>query len=225
MDLRRTLFLEPAPSEDYVKAFNRPSEPLQGYYCGLQAPQYIEPKPIQCGYIIVEAHPLLTSLEYPTKAIPVDRNGRLCPPEYKLPYDATHKVLCITVDSAPASALVFQPPPPIVGVYYIYQRVLVEHTKGGVTFGAVREEIDRQRKECQEMIDDLAKRDWTPEKRKKLKAGMRRLKCIYPCKKSSRYFTDSGEERDPHERDLSEPCVFLKVLCVGQDEEPLYQSN
>lgn len=188
-DIRRTLFFEPAPAADYIWT-------MQGWGCDCDnSPACGHQDPIKG--ITVEAHPAL-------KRAPVFRPGSYFPSiddqRFYLPYNASHKILCTSLDNAPTSAFVFQPPPSEVAFFYLHRSILVERS-GGITFGAIREELGRQRKESQEMINTSAS---AAEERTRLQTAMGVLS---PSQK-----TDfDGLYRDG-------PCIFLNVHFVTQNK-------
>lgn len=196
MDLRRTLLLEPMLGTDCVEAVEPPKEFWVPDSCPrVYSRHYRDWESIQRRQAALKAHPELLSLERPLP-ITVSPSDRLILDEFvslihPLPYGMTEKVLCARIEKAPASALAFHPPLQKVELYYIYHSTVVSRSTKGITFGMIREELDRQRTECQKMIDDLASRDWTPKKRAKFAQAMRHCEIN-------------------RSTDLAEPCIFFK---------------
>lgn len=202
VDLRRTLLLESTLGTDFVEAVEPPKGLWVPDFCRLVYERhYPDWEPVQRRQAAVKPYleprtvkrPLLITVPRCDRFIldelmPVE----LMPVIHRLPHGMTHKVLCASIEKAPASALAFQPPLQKVKLYYIYHSTVVSRSTEGITFGVIREELDRQRRESQKMIDDLASRDWTPKKRARFAQAMRHCEI----------------NRSP---DLAEPCIFFKV--------------
>lgn len=162
-DMRRALFFEPA-----LATIHKTQSRVWMLYSGFP-PQFAN----------VQAHPFLTSLGPPLETLQLSERDRM---------RASHKIPFTTLKKAPALALLFQPPPPEVGLFYIHHAVLRYHY-GGVTFGAIFDELCRQRQECQNLdrqcqkcqkiIDDVATRSWTPTTRAEVRRVVKALEHLH----------------------------------------------
>ena len=109
--------------------------------------QYLLKQPSQTSLVVAKAHPILTSLVGDYRYL-----GCYFP--------ATHAACLDVLRKIPPAVLLFQPPAPQVIFAYHGHSFRVERAQS-VTFCAIFEELEKQRKHCQKLVNEAVKRRYT----------------------------------------------------------------
>lgn len=157
--LRCNLFVEPAPASEHLEIV-QPSTQLGGPPGLIQ--QYIRDKPSETSRTIAKAHPML---------IPVAGDFSY----ERTPHAVTHAISMSSMRKASSSTLLFQPPSHRVYIIFHDYGYTIERPEG-VTFGAIFEELEKKRKQCQKTIDEVVKCRYTIYTRQAFSYAMGQLK-------------------------------------------------
>lgn len=204
LELRRNLFLNPAPAAEFVEIDGR--QLLERTATRL----HIMNTPNQSNHMVVTAHPLLRLLS---------SNFASCAHSCQsFPSGATHGILDGTIEKVPACTLIFQPPPLRVRVFYRGHDFLLER-EGGVTFGDVIEGLWDLQIRCEKKVDKIVKRACTPWNRYRYARAMEALGgSPNPC-------SWCGPNRERH-IPKSEPCVFLAAEgAISEDSQHVWMAR
>lgn len=148
LPLRRALFLEPAPATEHLEVEHLSTLP-GGTSGGVH--RYIVEEPSETSRVIAKAHPML---------IPITHNVTF-PLERSLDWAFPHALDPKVMENATRSALLFQPPSKRVSFVVCHGRCFLVESAEGVTFGAILDHLDQQRKNCWKIIEETAELPYT----------------------------------------------------------------
>jgi hypothetical protein len=151
LELRRVMFLEPAPIMKHL-------EPQREYHEDHTLTSLdIVDEPSENSFLIVKPHPALV------KIADMYDNNRTSTCGY--PDGPSHGIADRTMETMQPNVLLFQPRPSNVTIHYRGQQIAMDREKD-FTFGAVTEKLRRAHEESQIIVNKVVKRRPTYANRK-----------------------------------------------------------